>query len=137
MAAPEDELCAALTRLALAGDGLVLGISMTVLAIRTWMKFWTHSKALKDIKETPMTRIADLRTLVNETDVEPTEKFHREIPDKVINLRLVTFNMLFVATNMWLRCKLFSGSKCLLRLSAAVCVSQSGALMMAKRELVV
>lgn len=75
MSAPEDELSAALTRLALAGDGLLLGVSMTVLAIRTWIKFWSHSKALKDIKETPLTRIADLRTLVKDTDVEPTETF--------------------------------------------------------------
>ena len=64
MAGHEDELCAALTRMALAGDGLVLGIGMTVLAVRTWMKLWSHTKALKDVKETPLTRIADLRTLV-------------------------------------------------------------------------
>lgn len=71
MAAHEDELCAALTRMALAGDGLVLGIGMTVLAIRTWIKFWSHSKALKEVKETPLTRIADLRTLIEGRDYQP------------------------------------------------------------------
>jgi E3 ubiquitin-protein ligase MUL1 len=82
MAGHEDELCAALTRLAFAGDGLVMGIGMTVLAIRTWIKFWSHSKALKDIKETPLTRIADLRTLVEETEVGPREEIRN--PEKVI-----------------------------------------------------
>ncbi|KAG0579579.1 hypothetical protein KC19_4G107900 [Ceratodon purpureus] len=83
MAGHEDELCAALTRLAFAGDGLVMGIGMTVLAIRTWIKFWSHSKALKDIKETPVTRIADLRTLVEETDVGPREEIRK--PEKIIS----------------------------------------------------
>lgn len=81
MAGHEDELCAALMRLALAGDGLVMGVGMTVLAFRTWIKFWSHSKALKDIKDTPVTRIADLRTLVEEPDVQAKEKIRT--PEKV------------------------------------------------------
>jgi hypothetical protein len=63
MAAHEDELCVALTRIALAGDGVVLGIGMTVLALRTWLKYRAHSKALKELEETPLSRIADLRSL--------------------------------------------------------------------------
>ncbi|XP_024392974.1 E3 ubiquitin-protein ligase SPL2 isoform X4 [Physcomitrium patens] len=81
MAGHEDELCAALMRLALAGDGLVMGVGMTVLAFRTWIKFWSHSKALKDIKDTPVTRIADLRTLVEEPDVQAKEKIRT--PEKI------------------------------------------------------
>nr|XP_024392964.1 E3 ubiquitin-protein ligase SPL2-like isoform X1 [Physcomitrium patens]XP_024392965.1 E3 ubiquitin-protein ligase SPL2-like isoform X1 [Physcomitrium patens]XP_024392966.1 E3 ubiquitin-protein ligase SPL2-like isoform X1 [Physcomitrium patens]XP_024392967.1 E3 ubiquitin-protein ligase SPL2-like isoform X1 [Physcomitrium patens]XP_024392968.1 E3 ubiquitin-protein ligase SPL2-like isoform X1 [Physcomitrium patens] len=83
MAGHEDELCAALMRLALAGDGLVMGVGMTVLAFRTWIKFWSHSKALKDIKDTPVTRIADLRTLVEEPDVQAKEKIRT--PEKQIS----------------------------------------------------
>ena len=89
MAGHEDELCAALTRMALAGDGLVLGIGMTVLAVRTWMKLWSHTKALKDVKETPLTRIADLRTLVEgeggggggeQQQQQQQQQSHREKP---------------------------------------------------------
>lgn len=63
MTSHDEELCAALTRMALAGDGVVLGIGMAVLAVRTWVKFRTHSKAFKQVQETPATSIADLRTL--------------------------------------------------------------------------
>ncbi|CAK9227628.1 unnamed protein product [Sphagnum jensenii] len=63
MAAHEDELCVALTRIALAGDGVVLGIGMSVLALRTWLKYRAHSRALKELEETPLSRIADLRSL--------------------------------------------------------------------------
>ena len=89
MAGHEDELCAALTRMALAGDGLVLGIGMTVLAVRTWMKLWSHTKALKDVKETPLTCIADLRTLVEgeggggggeQQQQQQQQQSHREKP---------------------------------------------------------
>jgi hypothetical protein len=65
MAARDDELYVALTRIALAGDGVVLGIGMTVLALRTWLKYRSHAKALKDVEETPLSRIADLRSLVD------------------------------------------------------------------------
>jgi E3 ubiquitin-protein ligase MUL1 len=65
MAAHDDELYVALTRIALAGDGVVLGIGMTVLALRTWLKYRSHAKALKDVEETPLSRIADLRSLVD------------------------------------------------------------------------
>ncbi|CAK9255562.1 unnamed protein product [Sphagnum jensenii] len=65
MAAHDDELYVALTRIALAGDGVVLGIGMTVLALRTWFKYRSHAKALKDVEETPLSRIADLRSLVD------------------------------------------------------------------------
>ncbi|KAL3701116.1 hypothetical protein R1sor_019138 [Riccia sorocarpa] len=60
----DDELRAIITRLALAGDGFVLGLGMAVLAVRTWVKFRSHSKALKEVQETPLTSIADLRSLI-------------------------------------------------------------------------
>jgi len=81
MARHEEEIFAALTRLAFAGDGLVFGFGMTVLAVRTWVKFWSHSKALKDIRETPLTRIADIRTLAEESDGQLREEI--KIPEKV------------------------------------------------------
>jgi len=70
MAAHEDELCVALTRIALAGDGVVLGIGMSVLALRTWLKYRAHSRALKELEETPLSRIADLRSLVDGSNQE-------------------------------------------------------------------
>lgn len=85
MSRHEEEIFAALTRLTFAGDGLVLGFGMTVLAIRTWIKFWSHSKALKDIRETPLTRIADIRALAEETDVQLRGEI--KIPAKVIFLQ--------------------------------------------------
>ncbi|CAM6110754.1 unnamed protein product [Calypogeia fissa] len=64
----DEELCAAIARMALAGDGIVLGLGMGFLAVRTWLKFWSHSVALKQVHDTPVTRIADLHSLVKEED---------------------------------------------------------------------
>lgn len=64
MASHDDEICVALTRMALAGDGVVLGLGMSCLAIKTWLKYRTHHQALHAIKDTPLSPIADLRSLV-------------------------------------------------------------------------
>jgi hypothetical protein len=64
----DEELCALLAKMALAGDGVVLGMGLGVLAIRTWLKFRSHTMALKQVQETPVTRIADLRSLVQEKE---------------------------------------------------------------------
>jgi E3 ubiquitin-protein ligase MUL1 len=64
MASHDDELCVALTRMALAGDGVVLGIGMTILATKTWLKYKSHLQALQAVQATPLTQIADLRTLI-------------------------------------------------------------------------
>ena len=64
MGSHDDELCVALTRMALAGDGVVLGIGMTILAAKTWLKYRSHLQALQAVQGTPLTQIADLRTLV-------------------------------------------------------------------------
>ncbi|CAK9226550.1 unnamed protein product [Sphagnum troendelagicum] len=74
MAAHEDELCVALTRIALAGDGVVLGIGMSVLALRTWLKYRAHSRALKELEETPLSRIADLRSLAQELSTKQQQE---------------------------------------------------------------
>lgn len=66
MGSHEEELCAALTRIALAGDGVVLGLGMALVAIRTWLRFYSHSRALKKLEDTPASRISDLRSLVVE-----------------------------------------------------------------------
>ena len=66
MASHDDEICVALTRMALAGDGVVIGLGMSCLAIKTWLKYRTHQQALHTIKDTPLSPIADLRTLIHE-----------------------------------------------------------------------
>lgn len=66
MGSHDEEICAALARVALAGDGVVLGIGVAVLAIRTWLRFYSHSKALKKLENTSVSRISDLRSLVVE-----------------------------------------------------------------------
>jgi E3 ubiquitin-protein ligase MUL1 len=66
MASHDDEICVALTRMALAGDGVVIGLGMSCLAIKTWLKYRTHQQALHTIKDIPLSPIADLRTLIHE-----------------------------------------------------------------------
>eukprot|EP01018_Ginkgo_biloba_P007931 Gb_38210 [translate_table: standard] len=68
MASHDQEISQAITRIALAGDGAVLGLGLAVVAIRTWFKFHTHSKALNKIQQTPVSHIPDLRSLVPEQD---------------------------------------------------------------------
>lgn len=64
MASHDDEICVALTRMALAGDGMVLGLGMSCLAIKMWLKYRSHQQALNAIKDTPLSNIGDLRTLI-------------------------------------------------------------------------
>lgn len=71
MASSEEEICAALTRMALAGDGVVVGLGIAVLAIRTWLRFYLHSRALHQLDHTRVSRIADLRDLISE---DPSRK---------------------------------------------------------------
>lgn len=66
MASHDDEICVALTRMALAGDGMVLGFGMSCLAIKTWLKYRSHQEALNAVKDTPLSNIADLRTLISD-----------------------------------------------------------------------
>lgn len=54
----------------MAGDGVVLGLGMTFLAIRTWLKFRSHSKALKEVGETAVFGVSDLRTFLDCTENE-------------------------------------------------------------------
>lgn len=68
MGSHDDELCVALTRMALAGDGVVLGIGMTILATKTWLKYRSHLQSLQAVQGTPLMQIADLRTLVAKDD---------------------------------------------------------------------
>ncbi|CAM6049819.1 unnamed protein product [Sphagnum compactum] len=65
MAAHDYELCMVFARMAMAGDGVVLGLGMTFLAIRTWLKFRSHSKALKEVGETAVFGVSDLRTFLD------------------------------------------------------------------------
>ncbi|KAL2650526.1 hypothetical protein R1flu_018654 [Riccia fluitans] len=76
----DDELRAIITRLALAGDGLVMGLGMAVLAVRTWLKFRSHSRALKQIRETPVTSIADLRSLILRDNDKSSSENQESIP---------------------------------------------------------
>lgn len=71
MASSEEEICAALTRMALAGDGVVVGVGIAVLAIRTWLRFYLHSRALHQLNHTSVSRIADLRDLISK---DPSRK---------------------------------------------------------------
>ena len=64
MASHDREISQAITRIALAGDGVVLGLGLAVIAVRTWFKFHSHSKALQSIQHTPVSHIADLRSLL-------------------------------------------------------------------------
>lgn len=64
MASHDREISQAITRIALAGDGAVLGLGLAVIAVRTWFKFHSHSKALQSIQHTPVSHIADLRSLL-------------------------------------------------------------------------
>eukprot|EP01018_Ginkgo_biloba_P040082 Gb_10368 [translate_table: standard] len=66
MSSYEEEFCAAITRIALSGDGLVLGFGLAVVAVKTLYKYHWHAKALKKLQETPVTHISDLRSLVSE-----------------------------------------------------------------------
>ncbi|CAK9220026.1 unnamed protein product [Sphagnum troendelagicum] len=70
MAAHDYELCMVFARMAMAGDGVVLGLGMTFLAIRTWLKFRSHSKALKEVGETAVFGVSDLRTFLDCTENE-------------------------------------------------------------------
>ncbi|MCO5613410.1 hypothetical protein L7F22_067686 [Adiantum nelumboides] len=71
MESNEEELCAALTRVALAGDGVILGLGMAVIAIRTWLRFYLHSRALYQLEGTRVSRIADLRDLIFKQESKP------------------------------------------------------------------
>ncbi|KAJ7569334.1 hypothetical protein O6H91_01G073600 [Diphasiastrum complanatum] len=64
MASYDEEFVAAVSSIALAGDGLVLGAGMALLALRTWLKYRSHAKALKRLEDTPLSHIADLRSLL-------------------------------------------------------------------------
>ncbi|XP_024398250.1 E3 ubiquitin-protein ligase SPL2 isoform X2 [Physcomitrium patens] len=64
MGSHDEEICVALTRIALAGDGVVLGLGMACLAVKAWLKYRTHEQALVAIKNTPLSHIADLRILL-------------------------------------------------------------------------
>ncbi|KAH9320579.1 hypothetical protein KI387_015218 [Taxus chinensis] len=68
MASHEQEISQAILRVALAGDGVVLGLGLAVIAIKTWFKFSSNSKALTKIQSTPVSRIADLRSLLSDDD---------------------------------------------------------------------
>jgi E3 ubiquitin-protein ligase MUL1 len=70
MAAHDYELCMVFARMAMAGDGVVMGLGMTFLAIRTWLKFRSHSKALKEVGETAVFGVSDLRTFLDCTENE-------------------------------------------------------------------
>ncbi|EFJ29866.1 hypothetical protein SELMODRAFT_91152 [Selaginella moellendorffii] len=72
MASHDEEICAALTRLAMAGDGIVLGLGMAALALRTWLKFGSHTRALKQVEGTAQVEIHDLRSLVESGEKEPS-----------------------------------------------------------------
>ncbi|GLJ12588.1 hypothetical protein SUGI_0194080 [Cryptomeria japonica] len=66
MASHEQEISQAITRIALAGDGAVLGLGLAVIAIRTWLKYNSNSKALAKVQATPVSRIRDLRMLLSD-----------------------------------------------------------------------
>ncbi|KAG0576029.1 hypothetical protein KC19_5G049500 [Ceratodon purpureus] len=85
MASHDDEICVALTRMALAGDGVVLGLGMSCLAIKTWLKYRTHHQALHAIKDTPLSPIADLRSLViaQKPNAEPGLAISNQYPNSV------------------------------------------------------
>ncbi|KAF3778531.1 Mitochondrial ubiquitin ligase activator of NFKB 1 [Nymphaea thermarum] len=69
MATYDPELVAnVLARVALAGDGAVLGLTVAVVAVRTWLKFRYNSAALKAIRHAPSVRISDLRSLLCDAD---------------------------------------------------------------------
>ncbi|KAH7294995.1 hypothetical protein KP509_27G027900 [Ceratopteris richardii] len=71
MDSSEEELCAALTRVALAGDGVVLGLSMAFFAIRTWLRFYSQSRAVHQLEDIRVSRIADLRELISTMETKP------------------------------------------------------------------
>eukprot|EP00252_Welwitschia_mirabilis_P021178 TRINITY_DN5352_c0_g1_i1.p1 TRINITY_DN5352_c0_g1~~TRINITY_DN5352_c0_g1_i1.p1 ORF type:complete len:397 (+),score=79.54 TRINITY_DN5352_c0_g1_i1:241-1431(+) len=60
----DQEIAQAIMRLALAGDGAVLGLSLAAIAVKTWLKFLKSSITLKILKSTPPSHIADLRSLL-------------------------------------------------------------------------
>ncbi|CAN6465956.1 unnamed protein product [Victoria cruziana] len=69
MATYDPELVAnVVARVALAGDGAVLGVTVAVVAVRTWLKFRYNSAALKAIRHAPAVRISDLRSLLCDAD---------------------------------------------------------------------
>uniref|UniRef100_A0A0C9QP68 RING-type E3 ubiquitin transferase n=1 Tax=Wollemia nobilis TaxID=56998 RepID=A0A0C9QP68_9CONI len=88
MASYEQEISQAITRIALAGDGAVLGFGLAVLAIRTWLKFRSNSKALVKIQGTFVSHISDLRSLLSrEGDEEGNRTCGREAAETFVVVR--------------------------------------------------
>ncbi|GBG73800.1 hypothetical protein CBR_g17139 [Chara braunii] len=62
-----DDDVQSLVRIACAGDGLVLGLGMGLLALREWWEYRQHGSALRMIQETSVTRLSDARMMVSST----------------------------------------------------------------------
>ncbi|ERN11262.1 hypothetical protein AMTRI_Chr04g242890 [Amborella trichopoda] len=73
MASYEREISAAVARLALAGDGALLGFTLAIFALQTWSKFRSSSSALTKIRQARAFRISDLRSLFSESDENQAE----------------------------------------------------------------
>ena len=70
----EEEISSALMRVALAADGFFLGLGLAVVAIRPWLRFSFHHKALRCLEKTPsLPHISDLLVLLED---------HREQTDR-------------------------------------------------------
>lgn len=53
-----------LARIALSGDGAVLGLVTAYISVRCVVRYFSDSSALKRIKRAPEVRISDLKTLI-------------------------------------------------------------------------
>ncbi|XP_058079818.1 E3 ubiquitin-protein ligase SPL2 isoform X2 [Magnolia sinica] len=70
MSSHDQAAAVALAHLALACDGAVLGVTLAIVAVQTWLKFRRSSRALARIQSAPAVRISDLRSLLASPDTD-------------------------------------------------------------------
>ncbi|XP_052176322.1 E3 ubiquitin-protein ligase SPL2 [Diospyros lotus] len=68
MSVHEQAAAAALTQIALAADGAVLGLALAYVAVRSILKFTAASSALRKIRHAPSLRVPDLRSVLSSSD---------------------------------------------------------------------
>ncbi|KAI0498863.1 hypothetical protein KFK09_019761 [Dendrobium nobile] len=70
MSSRDHAAAAAVARVAVAGDGAILGVGLAICAATSWVKYLTSSSSLDRIRSAPSPRISDLRALLAASDGE-------------------------------------------------------------------
>ncbi|GMH16036.1 hypothetical protein Nepgr_017877 [Nepenthes gracilis] len=66
MSARQQAAAAILTQLAFAADGALLGVALTYVAVRSFLKFNSTISAIRKISEAPFVGVSDLRCILSE-----------------------------------------------------------------------